>query len=425
MSMPGDVLAEAPAGAATEAIGSDILYIANGFPYPLTSGFLRHYFLIGHLTGAGCRVTLLSIVGADHRAEDVAAVSDRTVHVETFRSSDRARGAGQRWARRLRRYLPVGGGDPAGQRLATRVVEIVASESFDAVVFSGRWTSGALAALSGRVPLVIDICDATSFSVEREIAISGRWRRIALRIQLFRLRRLEARMLRRADRLLFASVRDRESLMPGPPDPRAAIVPNGVDTAYWRRTVPRLGNEIVFTGAMSFGPNSDAAVRLARRILPLVRALVPDVTLSIVGRDPTPAVEALGALPAVRVTGAVPDMRPWLERAAVFAAPLRFGAGIQNKLLEAMAMEVPSVVSTLAADGLRTADGEMPPIVVVDDDRGFAAAIVETLRRVAADPAPDAAAREYVTRVFDWEHSGAMVLAQIEAARVAHAGRAR
>ncbi len=422
--MPGDVRDEAPAVAAAAPTGPRILYITNGFPYPLTSGYLRHYFLIGHLTAAGCRVTLLSIVGADHRAEDVAAMSDRTDRVETFRSADRARGARQRWVRRLRRVLPIGGGDPAGRQLAARVTELMTSGSIDAVVFSGRRTDRALTALGDQVPLVIDMCDATSFRLEREIAISGRWRRIALRIQRLQVRRVEARMLRRADRLLFASVRDRESLMPGPPDPRAAIVPNGVDATYWARTVPRLGNEIIFTGAMSYGPNSDAAVRLARRILPLVRAMVPDVTLSIVGRDPTPAVEALGTLPAVRVTGTVPDMRPWLERAAVFAAPLRFGAGIQNKLLEAMAMEVPSVVSTLAADGLRTDDGEMPPIVVVDDDRSFAAAIIEALRRATADPTPDTAAREYVARAFDWERSGTTVLAQIEAARTARAGRA-
>src|SRR5699024_4407701 len=121
-----------------------------------------------------------------------------------------------------------------------------------------------------------------------------------------------------------------------------------------------------------------------------------EARLSIVGRDPAPAVAALDSLPGVSVTGFVPDVQPYLERAAVFAAPLRFGAGIQNKLLEAMAMAVPAVVTSLAADGLRTAAGDEPPVVVTDDDAAAAAAIVAALERARVDPRPDTAARAYV-----------------------------
>jgi polysaccharide biosynthesis protein PslH len=139
--------------------------------------------------------------------------------------------------------------------------------------------------------------------------------------------------------------------------------------------------------------------------------------LTLVGRDPSPDVQALGELDGVRVTGYVDDVRPFLERAAVFAAPLRFGAGIQNKLLEAMSMAVPSVVSTLAADGLRTVEGSVPPIAIVDDDDATAAAIVATLRRVAVDPSPDWAARTYVEQHFSWKASGASLASLIAAAR--------
>src|SRR4029079_9643158 len=96
---------------------------------------------------------------------------------------------------------------------------------------------------------------------------------------------------------------------------------------------------------------------------PAVRESRPDARLLIVGRDPTAAVQALAELPGVTVTGFVDDVRPYLEDAWVFAARLRFGAGIQNKLLEAMAMQVPSVVSGLAADGVGNAPGGMPPVV--------------------------------------------------------------
>lgn len=397
--------------------GPLILYITNGFPYPLTSGYLRHYFLIGRLAEAGCRVILLSIAGVDHRPEHATAMADRTQRVEVFASTDRSRGTRHRWVRRLRRVLPIGGGDPAGIRLAARAARIVGSEPIDAVVFSGRRTDRALATLED-LPVIVDMCDATSLRLGLEMTVADRPRRIALRLQRAQIRRTEARMLARADRLLFASARDRDALLQGSPDPRAAIVPNGVDLAYWSRTRPNLGHEeIVFTGAMSYGPNVDAAIRLARHILPLVQRAVPAARLAIVGRDPSPSVVALASLPGVRVTGSVPDIRPYLEDAAVFAAPLRFGAGIQNKLLEAMAMEVPSVVSTIAGDGLRTEAGDLPPIAVIDDDAAFAAALVDILRRVRDDPTPDGAARGFVMRHFSWERCGRVLLDQIDAAR--------
>ena len=95
---------------------------------------------------------------------------------------------------------------------------------------------------------------------------------------------------------------------------------------------------------------------------------------------------------------------------------LRFGAGIQNKVLEAMSMAVPVVATGVAADGLRTADGDRPPVAVVDDDAAFAAAIVAALRRAAEDPTPDRVAREYVTRHFSWERSGRQLAELIEGA---------
>ncbi|MCJ7712451.1 MAG: glycosyltransferase, partial [Chloroflexi bacterium] len=188
----------------------------------------------------------------------------------------------------------------------------------------------------------------------------------------------------------------------------SSIVPNGVDLEFWRRTSPTLGSgRIVFSGAMHYGPNVDAAIRLVRDIHPRVRAAVPDAELVLVGRDPDPhLVAAAQGRPGVIVTGAVPDMRPWLESAAVFAAPLRIAAGIQNKLLEALAMEIPVVASSLAADGLRT-DDDRPPVALADGVDATAAALVEQLGRSATDPTPHAAGRAYVAHHFDWGRSGA------------------
>jgi glycosyltransferase involved in cell wall biosynthesis len=142
-----------------------------------------------------------------------------------------------------------------------------------------------------------------------------------------------------------------------------------------------------------------------------------------VGRDPKPRLAAAGAQPGVQVTGFVDDVRPFLERAAVFAAPLLFGAGIQNKLLEAMAMAVPVVASPLAADGLRTGDGGMPPLQTADDAAAFAAALAARLAAAQRDPTPDFAARQYVEEHFRWETNAAALEQVLH--RVADAARRR
>jgi glycosyltransferase involved in cell wall biosynthesis len=190
----------------------------------------------------------------------------------------------------------------------------------------------------------------------------------------------------------------------------ATVLPNGVDLGFWQRSAgSSLGsNEIVFTGAMDYPPNSDAALLLIREILPIVRESIPDAHLSIVGRDPIDKLVRAGSAPGVTVTGLVADIRPYLEAAAVFAAPLRFGAGIQNKVLEALAMDVPTIASPNGAGGLVTADGVRPPLTVTpaSDPVRFAAVIVDRLRAAAQDPTPPPDGRTFVERHFTWARSG-------------------
>jgi glycosyltransferase involved in cell wall biosynthesis len=214
-------------------------------------------------------------------------------------------------------------------------------------------------------------------------------------------------MLRRKPaHLLFASCRDREALI-GQRDNHSTVVSNGVDLNFWKRSSRTRGtNTIVFTGVMNYSPNTDAALYLIDEILPLVRRSVPDAKLLIVGRNPPPHLIDAGQRPGVNVTGFVDDVRPYLERATVFAAPLRFGAGIQNKLLEAMAMEVPVVASPLAADGLRTVGGACPPIQVAEDRYQFAELIIRQLVDGHGNASPDANSRRFVELHFSWKESG-------------------
>ncbi|MEO8187736.1 MAG: TIGR03087 family PEP-CTERM/XrtA system glycosyltransferase, partial [Burkholderiaceae bacterium] len=144
---------------------------------------------------------------------------------------------------------------------------------------------------------------------------------------------------------------------------RVQVIENGVDVAYFAPNddfpSPFAAGEvpIVFTGAMDYWPNIDAVSWFAREVLPRVAQQRSDARFYIVGMDPAPAVRALATNPRVIVTGTVPDVRPYLQHAAVVVAPLRVARGIQNKILEAMAMARPVVVSSAAATGVTALPG--------------------------------------------------------------------
>jgi glycosyltransferase involved in cell wall biosynthesis len=383
----------------------EILYITNGFPYPLTSGYLRHYHFIRELSARGHRITLLSLAGVRHRPEDIDAMRATASEIHVFRVDD-ARSLRSRLRRRLQRVLRR---DPAVLAMAGSAARLVATRRFDAVISSGKQTIQVLDEVP-QLPLVVDMTDATSVRLEGAARHADPLRRRTLLLEAAAMRRVESDLLGRAHELVFAAMRDCEALtsaLPRGPHAPATVIPNGVDLEYWHRTRPQRGSAtVVFTGGMNYPPNTDAAMTLIRDVMPLVWSELPDVRLTIVGRDPTPGLRAAATDERVTVTGFVEDVRPYLDDATVFAAPLRFGAGIQNKLLEAMAFELPVVASSVAADGLRVGPGIEPPIRVVDEPVGTARALLDELRAQGSDATPRAVARAYVAAHFDWALSG-------------------
>lgn len=187
---------------------------------------------------------------------------------------------------------------------------------------------------------------------------------------------------------------------------RIVALENGVALDYFDPTAdyPAVekgaGPLIVFTGQMDYRPNVEAVESFARQTLPAIQAARPDARFAIVGRNPSKPVQALADLPGVIVTGGVPDVRGWLAAADLVVAPLRIARGIQNKVLEAMAMARPVVASPQAAEGIDAVDGR--DFLVVDDPAAEAQAVLSLL----ADPARGAqlglAARRRVEDRYRW-----------------------
>jgi sugar transferase (PEP-CTERM/EpsH1 system associated) len=284
------------------------------------------------------------------------------------------------------------------RRLAGRVAEA----PYDLVYASSTPTAQYARELG--LPTVMDFVDVDS----------DKWRQYAERAAppLSWLYRTEGRRLQAAEgdiarwaRLCVLATASEESLLRSfAPWARTAVVPNGIDLDYYR-PIERSGSPaaVIFTGAMDYRPNIDAVRHFCDEILPRVRGAVPDTRFYIVGLNPPSEVQRLASIPGVTVTGTVPDVRPFYARASVCVAPLRMGRGVQNKVLQAMAMGLPVVATSVAQRGLDAKPGTH--LHVEDDPVAFAARVTALLTQPAARATMGRQGRAFVEAHHAWDAS--------------------
>ena len=257
-----------------------------------------------------------------------------------------------------------------------------------------------------RAPVLADLCDADSAkwaAYAEETRGPKGWvydREARL------LAGVEARVTRAAARTFLVTPEEADLVraLPGAEPARVDHYRNGVDTAHFTPgAVPPApgGAEVVMTGAMDYRPNEAAAAWFCREVWPHVRGVLPEARFAVVGARPTKAVRALRGLPGVTVTGRVPDVRPWLEAARVAVAPLGVARGVQNKVLEAMAMGTPVVASPAAARGTTAVVGEH--LLTAEGAEGTAEAVLTLLGDPDRAAAMGRAARAFAADRFGWD----------------------
>jgi glycosyltransferase involved in cell wall biosynthesis len=218
-------------------------------------------------------------------------------------------------------------------------------------------------------------------------------------------RRYERVIFRGYDRVVVVADADREALSRLSPGLRVCVIPNGVQVdAGVSASRSRPAATLVFVGNYAYVPNQRAALALVTGVLPRVKAQVPEAQLLLVGAAPPAALQRL-ARADVEVTGQVPDVRPYLARATCFVAPMTQGAGLKNKVLEAMAAGVPVVTTPLGAGGLAVRDGEH--LLIGGDAVGLAQAVVRLLRDPSLQHRLGTAGQQLVRERYSWAEAAA------------------
>lgn len=218
-----------------------------------------------------------------------------------------------------------------------------------------------------------------------------------------KVRDFEADFARQFDKVLLISEHDLAAIEQKEPLTNVFFSPHGVDFEYFSpdATVAKRPNSLIFTGNMNYAPNTDAIQYFYDEVFPLVQQEIPDVELRVVGANDNEAVKALGTDPAVTVTGRVPDLREYTNQAQIALAPIRIGAGLQNKVLEGMSMGLPMVVTSVANEGIKAIPNEN--ILIGDTAQAFAAQVISLLQDEAKRKQIGAAAREFIVEKWSWE----------------------
>lgn len=388
-----------------------ILHITPSFQHPTVRGPDRHYHFMRELSQRH-EMTLLTLARSKIPAaamEEMRGYAQNVYAFDITAEDGGKNGNGHLLPTSVGRRLQREWRFRSGREKMRETLEKLSQEGvFDVVLFHGK---NVFPIIDGwnETPVVSDFCDATSLRVRKKMRYASKAKVPLLLLRYLQVRATEKKMVSQSSDVAFISRRDREAIL-GAHD-NSPIVTNGIDLEYWRRKTdkPR-PNCLIFTGVMDYAPNEDAALYLIDEILPRLKASLPDVELVIAGRDPRPVLKERAARhPQVTVTGFVEDMRTHLEQASVFVAPLRYASGQQNKILEALAMEIPVVTTPISEEGVRVSDDQELPLYSAEGAAAFADCVLQLLQQPSERARLAARGRQYVEEHFSWPQSAAQL----------------
>jgi len=373
-----------------------ILFLTSRFPYPLEKGDkLRAFY---------------QIAGLSRRHEIIlVSVSDQPVSEEHFNELKpfckkivlHQIGKGKQIRNIIRAFLS---GKPFqveyffDKELKRKIALIIKEDKPDAV-FCQLVRMAEYVKDENHITKTLDYQDAFSKGYERMAERSSLFMKIPLRMEHKRLAKYEGEVFDKFDHKIIISEQDRK-LISHLNNNQIQIIPNGVDFDYWHPTDEEKKYDMIFAGNMNYPPNIESALFIANEVMPLLLKKKEDVRLVIAGANPSKEILKLNS-DHIIVTGWVDDMRIYFAQSKIHLAPMLISIGLQNKILQAMAMKIPCIVSTLANNAIHAPAGDC--LLIADNPKEYVDAILYLLDdKEAADRLAESSF-QFVLNNFGWD----------------------
>ena len=376
-----------------------ILFLTSRLPFPPNRGDrLRTYHLLRNL-GREHEVTLVSFVNSSEEAQMAEELVPycKEMHLmirPTARSVITA--IGNAWRRQPLQALYY-----RSRKMQQLVDRVLASEKYE-VAYVHLFRMAPYVFDHPELYRIVDLTDVISLEIAASLPYRSWASRVLYRYEQLRIKDYECRVAAWTEEAWLISERDKVKLAEPCPKANLQVVPNGVDLDhYYPAAQMAVGRNLLFVGNLAVFHNIAAIMFLVKQILPIVRQEIPDCMLTIIGAGMSRQIEDLEHYPGVKVLGFVPDLNRALNEAAVFVAPLRFSAGIQNKVLEAMAASVAVVTTSNVNAGLAAIPGQ--EIVVGDNAHDLAVGVVRLLSDEPYRLRLGQAGRSFVAQRFSWQ----------------------
>lgn len=374
-----------------------LLVVLPRVPYPLEKGDkLRAYHHLKHLS-AHFEIVLCAMSDEEVHPDAIAELEPFCKRIYVFRLTKPV--IFLNLIKAIFSGIPFQAGYFNSQRIQRRIDEIIKEEQPDHIFCQLLRVAGYVS--HQPIPKTLDYQDVFSMGIKRRIPRVSWYMRPVFSLEFRRLKRYEHELFELFDNKVIISAPDRE-LIPHPRRSEIHIIPNGVDHDFFRPIDKPKTYDLVFIGNMGYPPNVNAAEYLTNEILPLVQKEMPSVRLLLAGATPDKRVQDLAGK-NVTVTGWVDDIRDCYAQARIFVAPMQIGTGLQNKLLEAMSMRLPSITSPLANSALCAEDGT--EILVAEKPVEYAKHILDLLKDSNYAGKIAQAGYDFVIKNYNWKNA--------------------
>ena len=384
-------------------MGKRILYLTTRLPYPVVGGDrLRMYNILKQLKLLGYEVTLISLVTQD---DDIRGAMEHNEFYSKLITVPFNRKMAYLYAAKA-----VFNDKPFiveyfySREMQKVVDNLLKKENFDII-------TGYMIRIAPYLEkykdenIIIDFVDAVSMMYQRRIKnVQSLWDKFKIGIEYIKVKNYEKKCTKIFKMQTVISQTDKDYIEKFVKKSNIKIVGNGVDTEYYKPVDYLKENKICFVGSMQYIPNSEAAIYFATKVFPLVKKSIPDAKFKIIGANPRKDLfEAVKGVEGVEITGKVDDVREYMKDCKVSVCPVKIAGGIQNKILEAMAMGIPVLTTPEGAEGIGVSEEVLE---VANSDEDYANKVIELIKNNEKNYQIGKNSREFIINNFSWEKVG-------------------